>query len=230
MFSSHIHVHDVDIRAPRSSPNTDGINPDSSSHVLIERCRISCGDDAIAIKSGLNFCGREVGVPSQDITIRDCVLVEGYGLSIGSETSGGVHNVLFQNIVCEKGIGNCMRIKSGYSRGGVISNVVYDGIRLNGCERGIRLAMNHTREPYYNETATPTFKGIHYRNVRGTTSVEGMQVDCFPNRPCELGFENVHIVTPEDQSKVSHVSGSMKLSGIQYFPHVISSDEYPAAP
>lgn len=64
VYSRGVHIHHVQIEAPPSSPNTDGIDPDSSIDVLIEYCNISCGDDHIAIKSGLDAAGRAFGRPS----------------------------------------------------------------------------------------------------------------------------------------------------------------------
>lgn len=46
------------------SKNTDGIDPDSTSDVLIEGCYIRTGDDAIAIKSGWDEYGYDFGMPS----------------------------------------------------------------------------------------------------------------------------------------------------------------------
>ena len=50
VYSEQIHLHHLTIRAPLYSPNTDGLDPDSSRHVMIEHNDISCGDDHIAIK------------------------------------------------------------------------------------------------------------------------------------------------------------------------------------
>ncbi len=60
-------VRNVRILNPgRGAPNTDGIDPLSTSHVLIEHTYIDTGDDNIAIKSGL--VGRDDPlVPSTDI-------------------------------------------------------------------------------------------------------------------------------------------------------------------
>ena len=43
-----MYVGCVSIENPSSSPNTDGVDPDSSSDVLIEHADISVGDDCIA--------------------------------------------------------------------------------------------------------------------------------------------------------------------------------------
>jgi polygalacturonase len=52
VFCDNVHIHHMAIRAPMYAPNVDGIDPDSSSNVLIEYNDISCGDDHIAVKAG----------------------------------------------------------------------------------------------------------------------------------------------------------------------------------
>jgi polygalacturonase len=52
VLSQHIHIHHMVIRARTYAPNSDGIDPDSSQHVLIEYNDVGCGDDHIAIKAG----------------------------------------------------------------------------------------------------------------------------------------------------------------------------------
>ena len=71
--------------------------------VLIPRCRGTCwwkiagfdqGDDAIAIKAGMDFDGRRLNTPSENIIVRNCTMVRGHQLvAIGSELSGGIRNV-----------------------------------------------------------------------------------------------------------------------------------------
>lgn len=60
---------DISFSAPLTSPNTDGIDPDSCSNVLIRNFSATCGDDAIAIKSGKNEPGRLFQHPSYNILI-----------------------------------------------------------------------------------------------------------------------------------------------------------------
>ncbi len=67
------------------SHNTDGFDFDSCSNVLLENTYYSGGDDAVAIyKLNENFL------------IRNLTIGTSHGLSIGSETSGGVRNITFQ--------------------------------------------------------------------------------------------------------------------------------------
>ena len=92
-------------------------------NALIEDSYISVGDDAIAIKSGLNWFGRTFGRPSSNITFRRINVGTGHGISIGSEMSANVTNVLFEDIFCngtETGprVGN---IAAGWCCGSVTS-------------------------------------------------------------------------------------------------------------
>ena len=106
-------------------PNNDGCNPESCTDVLIKNCYFNTGDDCIAIKSGRNADGRRVNVPSQNIVIQDCHMVDGHGgITMGSEMSGGIRNVYAEN--CEMtgtNLNNVIRFKTNSLRGGFIENV-----------------------------------------------------------------------------------------------------------
>ena len=133
-----VHCQNVNIRGvtiinPADSPNTDGINPDSCRLVRISDCYISVGDDCITIKSGTEHERPGRFAPCRDITITNCTLERGHGgVVIGSETSGGVKNVVISNCVfinTDRGI----RIKTRRGRGGTIedirvSNLIMDGV------------------------------------------------------------------------------------------------------
>ncbi len=85
-YSDDLVFHNIRILAPKS-PNTDAIDPFSSSNILIDHVYSSVGDDNIAIKSGeINSPGPDA--PSKNITITDCTFENGHGLSICSEFAG----------------------------------------------------------------------------------------------------------------------------------------------
>ncbi|PON38062.1 Glycoside hydrolase [Parasponia andersonii] len=66
-------ISKVHIRAPRDSPNTDGIMISGSSQINIYESVIGTGDDCIAIKGG-----------SSNINITHVACGPGHGISIGS--------------------------------------------------------------------------------------------------------------------------------------------------
>jgi polygalacturonase len=118
--------------------NCDGIVVDSSKQVRIANCSLSTGSDSISLKSGYNEDGRRVGLPCEDVVINNCnmTMSSGAGLSLGSETAGGIRNVAISNCV----IANCragIHIKSPRGRGGVVervraSNIVMDTLAHAG--------------------------------------------------------------------------------------------------
>ncbi|CAL9780824.1 unnamed protein product [Musa acuminata subsp. burmannicoides] len=95
VYSSQVIVSGITILAPVDSPNTDGINPDSSSNVRIEDCYIVSGDDCIAIKSGWDEYGIAFNMPSEHIVIRrlTCISPSSAVIALGSEMSGGIQDV-----------------------------------------------------------------------------------------------------------------------------------------
>ena len=102
--------------------NGDGWDPDSSSNCVIFGCLFYTGDDSVAIKSGKNPEGNEIGRPSCNIKIFDCKCAFGHGITIGSEMSGGVENVKIWD--CDMGDSlNGIEIKGTKKRGGYVRNV-----------------------------------------------------------------------------------------------------------
>lgn len=147
--SSEIVVQRVRILAPGYGANTDGVDPDSCSNVVIQDCYFSLGDDGIAIKSGLNEYGRAFGMPSENIYIRNITIDPQFdnlstnGISIGSEMSGGIRNVTIEDVWingCEAGI----YIKSDEGRGGVVEDISYNNIYANRTLQAIKFVMHYS--------------------------------------------------------------------------------------
>jgi hypothetical protein len=104
--SEHVTFQNVKILNDRFISNTDGINPDSSSHVQIEDSFFYCGDDAVAIKSS-NLDGRFKDV--SDITVRhNIMLTHKSALKMGTETHASeMRNITFaynEVIECDRGM------------------------------------------------------------------------------------------------------------------------------
>lgn len=97
-----------------NGPNTDGCDPESCKDVLVQDCYFSTGDDCIAIKSGRNNDGRRVRVPSENIIIRGCRMMEGHGgITVGSEISAGVRNVFAEDCTMDSpSLNQALRFKN----------------------------------------------------------------------------------------------------------------------
>lgn len=152
-YSHDVHIDGIRIiGADACSPSTDGIDIDSSSDVLVERCEICCNDDSICIKSGRDADGVRVGRPCHHVTVRDCRLSAGFGVTIGSEVSGGIHDVDIRDLVFS-GTDCGFRIKSSDARKGYIKRVTVENLRMENVRYPFHICLNWN--PGYNSCVLP---------------------------------------------------------------------------
>ncbi|MDP4291612.1 MAG: glycoside hydrolase family 28 protein, partial [Bacteroidota bacterium] len=159
IYSKGITCHDLNIVS--TAHNGDGLDPDSSDDSYILNCTFSTGDDCIAIKSGKNPEGFFVAKPTRNVRIADCNFIKGHGISIGSEMSGGVSDVLVQD--CKAGnLLNGMQIKGTKERGGYVKNVTVADCQL--LKITVLTALNYNND---GDAApeVPTFENYVFRNI-----------------------------------------------------------------
>merc|ERR1711988_997054 len=126
-FVRQLHVDGVTVYNPVGAPNGDGIDIDSTQDVLIEDSIVSVNDDSICVKSGNNYNGRKYNHSSRDVLVRNVTIGRGGGLAVGSDGSGGVYNVTFENITLH-GTNRIVNIKTQRGRGGEYNGIVYRNI------------------------------------------------------------------------------------------------------
>ena len=202
-------ISNVTILAPEHAANTDGIDPFNCKDVFITKCYVDVGDDDVAIKAGKKVDGREFAC--ENITVTDCTFLHGHGMSIGADTAGGVHNVTVRNCTFEN-TDYGLRIKSRRGRGGLVENIVYDGITM----KNVRPAI--TFSPYYFGNANgdstprvmasdaakaagkiPTFRNIHISNLTATCPNTAGLIEGLPESPISnVVLENVTITATKN--------------------------------
>ncbi|KAA0042687.1 putative polygalacturonase [Cucumis melo var. makuwa] len=169
VYCSNVVVRYVTILAPRDSPNTDGVDPDSSNNVCIEDSYISTGDDLVAVKSGWDEYGIAYGRSSYDITIRRISGSSPFaGVAVGSETSGGVANVLAEHLnFYDMGVG--INIKTNIGRGGFIKNITVSNVYMENSRKGLKIAGDTGDHPddKFDPNALPIVKDITIKNAWG---------------------------------------------------------------
>ncbi|KAJ3692178.1 hypothetical protein LUZ60_012528 [Juncus effusus] len=219
VYSTNIVIKYVSVIAPHDSPNTDGIDPDSSSNVCIEDTYISTGDDMVAIKSGWDEYGISYGRPSADIIIRRVRGSSPFsGIAIGSEASGGVNNIHVENVnLYNTGIG--IHIKTNVGRGGYIRNVTFSNVYMRNVRKGVRIAGDVGDHPdeYFNRLALPKVDGVVIKDVWGVNvqqagSIEGIKSSKF-TRIC---LDNVKLWGSKNPWMCRDVSGA--AMGVQPWP------------
>ncbi|KAF9596732.1 hypothetical protein IFM89_012931 [Coptis chinensis] len=171
VYSSNIIIQKLTILAPYDpvSPNTDGINPDSSSNVLIEDCYIVSGDDCISLKSGWDQYGIKVGIPTQHVIIRrlTCISPDSALIALGSEMSGGVQDIRIEDTVAintESGI----RIKTAIGRGGYVKDIFVRNVTMHTMKYVFWMTGMYGSHPDNNTDpkALPVIQNINYNDIR----------------------------------------------------------------
>lgn len=133
-FSNHTRWIDLKIINPRTSPNTDGMDPESVDGLLAAGIFFSLGDDCVAVKSGKYYMGQKYKVPSQNLEFRQCYMKYGHGaLTLGSEMAAGIYNLVCRDCIFED-TERGLRIKTRRGRGkdAVIHGIVFENIRMKG--------------------------------------------------------------------------------------------------
>ena len=133
-------IKNIKVFAPDNSPNTDALDPSRCKNVKITGCLLDVGDDNIAIKSGRTR--GEKGNPCEDILVENCTFLHGHGMSIGSETTSGVKNLVVKN--CKfRDTDNGIRIKSNITLGGAVENVSYTDITMENVKNPIIISFDY---------------------------------------------------------------------------------------
>ena len=194
----YVTVKYVTILAPANSPNTDGIDPATCHFVYISHCRIDNGDDDIAVKSG-NSDPSDTVAGSTNIWISDCTFMHGHGVSIGSETGGGVDSMYVDSCSFDS-TDNGLRIKSYRGNGGNLRNIVYSNITMQNVANPIWISCyypsipSETDPPQAITSRTPYYHDVSIINLKSTNSPTAGVIVGLPEEPLtHIVLKNVSI-------------------------------------
>lgn len=222
-FSHNITETGVTVKAPGTSPNTDGVDVVGSTNVTLANLNLSDGDDDIAIKSGLPVnptSPDQVGIPqmaTSDVIVTNITAGTGHGISVGSEASNGVNHVTIQN-VSYTGTSDGFRIKTGRDRGNQIDDISLTNIRMTNVALPLSInayypASGGPTEPPYDPARPLTATTPHVHDITihnftatGATSqsiIEGLPESCIQR----VDLSNVSIQTSNKGIALRHMTG-----------------------
>lgn len=176
LYCEDVVLEGLNITADHNIPSSDGIDVDSSKKVKIKKCFIDVNDDCISIKSGKDEDGLRVNRPAEDIVIQDCHFGYGHGgVAMGSETSGGIRNVLIKDCIADAGNWAPIRFKSQPSRGGVVENITYQNFKLVDTRKAVEFNMAWRMVPPIKPPAKvlPVVRNVRIINVSGNVNTVG---------------------------------------------------------
>ncbi len=215
LYCEDVILDQLNITADHNIPSSDGIDIDSSKDVVIRRCYIDVNDDCISIKSGKDEDGLRVNRASEDIKIEKCRFGYGHGgVAMGSETSGGIRNVLIKDCVAEKDNWAPIRFKSQPSRGGVVENITYRNFKLNDTRKAVEFNMAWRMVGTIKPPAKilPVVRNVRLINVHGTVKSIG-DIRGLPGSPIQgVTFKKCRLKA-ERGLVIEHARG-VDLSGL----------------
>jgi polygalacturonase len=202
----------VEVRNSPVAQNSDALDLESCRRAVISGCTFDAGDDGICIKSGRDEAGRRIGVPTENVLVKDCVVYHAHGgFTIGSEMSGGVHNILVTNclfIGTEVGL----RFKSSRGRGGVVDNIFINNVRMSDIiGDAINFDLFYGGKSALDATdgsadatvlpvteGTPSFRNIEIQNIICRGANRAIVLRGLPEMPLRgVSFKNVSITSRE---------------------------------
>jgi hypothetical protein len=202
-YCDNLTIQNLNIRS--TGENGDGIDLDSCQNVLIENCDIATGDDCISLKSGRGLEGFELLRTTENVTIRGCKLSDSiYAcIGIGSESSGGIRNVIIEDCTFYNTKTHAIYIKSRPGRGAFIENISARNLTVTDMETGF-LRINQLGSglqdpnPVPGLEGIPSFKNFSFKNIK----VHNV------NTLVDAGA--IHPSKPLDYIELTNISGDSK--------------------
>ncbi|MCP2043370.1 glycoside hydrolase family 28 protein [Pontibacter sp. HSC-36F09] len=208
LMCEDVTIRNLTVRNPWYSQNGDGLDLESCKNSVIYNNTFDVGDDAICIKSGKDQHGRERGIPTENVIVKNNVVYHGHGgFVVGSEMSSGVKNVHVSNCTFI-GTDIGLRFKSTRGRGGVVENIYISNIDminiptqaisfnlfyggnspvLEATQKAETEKRDEQLMPVTEET--PSFKDIYMKNIRVAGADEALALQGLP----EMNLKNVNI-------------------------------------
>lgn len=199
--------------------NTDGVDIDSSRHVRISDSYFDTGDDAICLKSGKDADGLRVNRVTEDVAITNCTIHRGHGaVVLGSETSGGIRDVVASNIVSQ-GTDRGIRIKSTRGRGGLLENIRFDNWVIEDTPYpAIEVTNYYTRAPEEPVSArTPIFRNIAISNVTINRCKTAVSIEGLPEMPVE-GLRLTDVIASAQEGLRAFNTKGLELHNVRINP------------
>ncbi|XP_019087279.1 PREDICTED: probable polygalacturonase At3g15720 [Camelina sativa] len=171
-------ISNINLFAPETSPNTDGIDISESTNINIFDSTIQTGDDCIAINSG-----------SSNINITGINCGPGHGISVGSLGAGGaeatVSNVQVTHCTFNQTT-NGARIKTWLGGQGYARNISFTDITLINTKNPIIIDQQYIdKGRLVGEESAVAISNVKYIDFHGTTSNKNaITIKCSETTHC----------------------------------------------
>lgn len=190
VFSNDITVRGV--RYEAFNFNNDGIDPESSENVLIEKVVFNNRDDNIAIKAGRDLEARTLNRPSRNIVVRNCLFSGHNAIAVGSEMSGGVYDVFVEECSYAGRVIYGFYLKGNRDRGGMVHDIYARNLEFDTTRSTLIIDSNYKNQ---GSCCPPVFKNVVIDGVTANHAEDhGIYLKGSPQVHLDSIFiRNVHI-------------------------------------
>jgi polygalacturonase len=184
--------------------NGDGMDINNCQNVLVYRCTLSTGDDAICMKAnGTQRPGEDAAL--RNVIVAECTVYHGHGgFVVGGATDSGMRNLWATH--CDfVGTDTGIRVKSGLGHGGLVHDVTMDHIYMRDIVNdAIIFDTHYDNTPVSASTLkaplprdpgkTPEFRDCRISDVYCFGAGTAIAITGLPGHPIhQVKFENVVI-------------------------------------
>lgn len=158
----NLSILDCRARCYTGTHNQDGMDISGCRNVVIRNFNGLCGDDVICLKSLSMAVGENILIDGVRSRYANCHL-----LKIGTETHGGLKNLIARNIEGSARYGIAIECVDGAQ----MENITYENILLHNCATPLFIRLGsrgRTFEGGPNPAPQGTLKNVTVRNVRNT--------------------------------------------------------------
>ena len=203
-----VFIRNITIRNPLEGPNSDGIDPDGCTNVIISDCNVSTGDDGICIK---NRDQLGLGRVSRNVTVNNCTVESNCNALKIDEVTGeaGFENISFSNCVL-----HCVKEPDVYRTisgihidaggGGLVDGVSFSNINMSQVRNAIFLR-SHTRSWSRSRggalglSRAGRLRNVHIDNVFAKGQTLTSAVVGLAGTPIEnVSLSNIHLASREN--------------------------------
>ncbi|MCU4674185.1 glycoside hydrolase family 28 protein [Catenovulum sp. 2E275] len=213
VYSDHVTVRDIKVDS--HLPNNDGIDLDSVNYAVVENSHFRTGDDSVVIKSGRDKDGRDIAKPSRHIVVRNNDMGGEDGIGLGSEMSGGISHVYFDNNILRKGKA-AIRFKGSLDRGGLVEHIRVTNMKIEEFDDLFWFQLNY---PGVIEGGHPsTYKDIVFENIEVEKATTVFEMHAYKDAPLQdIIFKNVTVKEAKTPFVLDNVVGlkmdNLKING-----------------
>jgi len=221
-FCEEVVIRRVKVNNEWWAQNGDGIDINSCKNVQVTHCIVTAGDDGICMKSGPDRLS--TGPALQNVVIQNCIVFHGHGgFVIGSNTDGGMKNILVQN--CNFiGTDIGLRFKSARDRGGLVENIFIKNIFMKDIVNEAILFTTYYENDSRTATeirpvsqTTPRFEQFHLDSIYCVGAGQAILIEGLPEMPVrDISIRNV--VISADAGFFSRFATGLTLQSAKILP------------